>query len=61
MGIEEPVDEWEWLEDGEEWGYPLGFLCRSCFVWDDRSNCKECSGTGRIPVPFSEVWGAFDE
>ena len=60
MGIEDPED-WEWLDDDEDWGYPAGYLCKACFYRFPRGDCKDCSGTGRTPVPFSEVWGAFDE
>ena len=63
MSIEDnsPVEDWQWLDDDEDWGYPVGFLCIGCF-WDaDRDGCKDCAGSGRTPLPFSEMWGCSDE
>ena len=55
-----PIEDWEWLDEYEEWGYALGVLCRECFTTADRSGCKTCVGTGKTPMPLSEVWGNLE-
>ena len=37
--------------------HPTEVLCRRCYDDGFRVRCKSCAGTGRKPIPFSEVWG----
>jgi len=45
------------------WGdYGLALIPESDF--DTRKvnvECEECSSTGRLPIPFSEMWGLTEE
>ena len=51
------------LNDKDEYYFPLELmehptevLCQRCYDDGFGSNCSDCSGTGRHPIPFSEVW-----
>ena len=37
--------------------HPTTVLCVRCYNQGFAHNCLLCMGTGREPVPFSEVWG----
>ena len=40
--------------DGRPYLIPRIISCTGC--WKGEDPCKTCSGTGRMPIPFSEVW-----
>ena len=41
----------------ELYRHPREVMCPLCYSDGFITDCRICSGTGRDPVPFSEVWG----
>ena len=60
MSVEDTVEDWEWLDEGEDYGYPVGVLCIAC-MWDyEPESCSACANTRREPIPFTEMWGNYE-
>ena len=65
MRNKKAADRWQKVFDDAMFEHlrNLGFLppaeieCMRCLALSYHRKCWACSGTGRDPIPFSEVWG----
>ena len=44
------------FRNGKAYAMPRIVGCRDC-LFETVPECETCCGTGREPIPFSEVWG----